>query len=225
MTKKNNCFQFIVFKQQQNILNWELRIPLWCFTCSVFSTKIRIQPSLYCLYCRMLMHSVQLESCRILPIPSLHVNVMLTYNGYEIWCKNETEISGSGYHDMIKCGVAAIPTWSWRFLLSLMRFLGWMYRKCVTFPFTDLLSLFSPLKEKKMSPLFLSDAKTSAPAWPNLSCEGVSGRKWSIEPPLQTASHEVTHSPGTATQHHPSPDIPFSFISHSVYNRYFQVDG
>ncbi|XP_041926959.1 triokinase/FMN cyclase [Alosa sapidissima] len=44
--------------------------------------------------------------------------------------------------------------------------------------------------------LRLFDAKTSAPAWPNLSSELVSGRKWSVEPPQQTASHEVTYSPG-----------------------------
>ncbi|XP_042566337.1 triokinase/FMN cyclase isoform X2 [Clupea harengus] len=44
--------------------------------------------------------------------------------------------------------------------------------------------------------LRLFDAKTSAPAWPNLSCEPVSGRKWSVEPPQLIASHEITHRPG-----------------------------
>ncbi|XP_063043440.1 triokinase/FMN cyclase isoform X2 [Engraulis encrasicolus] len=44
--------------------------------------------------------------------------------------------------------------------------------------------------------LRLFDAKTSAPAWPNLSVESVSGRKWSVDPPPQTESREVKYASG-----------------------------
>lgn len=106
--------------------------------------------------------------------------------------------SESGYHDITKWRVAAMATWLMKAWLSFMFFffLGYVYIfLSQTFSVS---SSLRPTQKKHFLPLFLSDAETSAPGWPNLSRECVSGRKWSMEPPQQTASHEVKHSPGTA---------------------------